>query len=140
MRRPLVNPKSTMTRINVTPIIDVALVLVIILLITAPILSVTDLQVDVPQARTRGREDASRIMVTLGQRGELAIDDQVVLNARFDRTLASRIHSAGDGVLVVVRADTHMPHDDVSALLKRARDAGARRLALATRQKGDASH
>ena len=36
------------TRVNVTPIIDVALVLVIILLVTAPMLSVADLPVDLP--------------------------------------------------------------------------------------------
>ena len=41
------------TKINVTPIIDVALVLVIILLVTAPLLSVADLPVDLPQARSR---------------------------------------------------------------------------------------
>ncbi len=139
MREPLVNPSPTMTRINVTPIIDVALVLVIILLITAPILSMTDLQVDVPLARTRGREDASRIMVTLGTHGELAIDEERVQSSRFDRALASRIDAAGEGVLVVVRADTQMRHDDVSEVLRRARDAGATRLAIATRQKGDAS-
>jgi biopolymer transport protein TolR len=138
MRRPLAGNAPTMTRINVTPIIDVALVLVIILLITAPILSVTDLQVDVPQARTRGREDESRIMITLGKRGDLAIDDKVVVNAHFDRALEARLRSVGDEVLVVVRADTEMPYDDVSAVLRRARDAGATRLAIATRQKGDA--
>ena len=38
-------------RINVTPIIDVALVLVIILLITAPMLSVTDKSLDLPSSR-----------------------------------------------------------------------------------------
>ena len=42
MRQPLVNTSPMMTRINVTPIIDVALVLVIILLVTAPILSAID--------------------------------------------------------------------------------------------------
>jgi biopolymer transport protein TolR len=138
MRRPLAGNAPTMTRINVTPIIDVALVLVIILLITAPILSVTDLQVDVPQAHTRGREDERRLMITLGQRGELAIDDEVVMNTGFDRILEAKLRTVADDVLVVVRADTHMPYDDVAALLRRARDAGATRLAIATRQKGDA--
>jgi len=138
MRRPLVTNAPTMTRINVTPIIDVALVLVIILLITAPILSVSDLQIDVPQARTRGLEDESRVMITMGKDGELAIDDEVVLNSGFAQALATRLASTGDQVLVVVRADAAMPHDDVSDVLRRARDAGATRLAIATRQKGDA--
>ena len=40
------------TKVNVTPIIDVALVLVIILLVTAPMMSVSDLPVRLPEART----------------------------------------------------------------------------------------
>ena len=60
------------TKVNVTPIIDVALVLVIILLVTAPLLSVADLPVDLPQARTREAEDQRNISVTLGSDGSLA--------------------------------------------------------------------
>ena len=40
-----------MVKINVTPIIDVALVLVIILLVTAPMMSMSDLPVDLPRPR-----------------------------------------------------------------------------------------
>ena len=52
------------TKINVTPIIDVALVLVIILLVTAPMLSIADLPVDLPQARTR---EAGRFFTSHGR-------------------------------------------------------------------------
>ena len=45
------------TKVNVVPIIDVSLVLVIILLVTAPLMSVADLPVDLPQARSRDSED-----------------------------------------------------------------------------------
>lgn len=138
MRAPLVKIAPTMSRINVTPIIDVALVLVIILLITAPMLTATDLQINIPEARTRGPEEEARIMVTLGKRGELAIDDEIVTDSQFNLELSKRVASSADDVLVVVRADTEMQHDEVSAILRRARNAGASRLAIATRQKGDA--
>ena len=58
--------------------IDVALVLVIILLVTAPILSVADLDIQLPTAHTRGAEDERRISVSLGPNGELAVDDELV--------------------------------------------------------------
>ena len=45
------------TKVNVTPIIDVALVLVIILLVTAPMMSVSYLPVRLPESRTREAED-----------------------------------------------------------------------------------
>ena len=56
IRRAVPHPEA-ITRVNVTPIIDVALVLVIILLVTAPMMSVADLPVDLPSARTREAED-----------------------------------------------------------------------------------
>ena len=74
-------------------------------------------------------------LITLGKRGDLAIDDEVVGNARFDHVLETRLDSAGEHVLVVVRADTETSYDEVSKVLRRARDAGATRLAIATRQK-----
>jgi len=124
------------TKVNVTPIIDVALVLVIILLVTAPLLSVADLPVDLPQARTREAEDERNVSITLSSTGRLAVDDQVVsaedLNALLRGKLSKR---ENEEVLVVVRADSGAPYEAVSRLLSAAKAAGASRIAIATRQK-----
>ncbi len=127
------------TKVNVTPIIDVALVLVIILLVTAPMLSVADLPVNLPQARTREAEDERNVSITLGQHGEVAVDDALVAPAALRGALAQRLARPGDaGVLVVVRADRDTPFLDVKRALAEARAAGAKRLAIATRQKVEA--
>jgi biopolymer transport protein TolR len=121
------------TRINVTPIIDVALVLVIILLVTAPLMSVADLPVDLPQAHSRDAEDERNVSITRTASGELAIDETRVTPQTFAGALHARL--AGDAnVLVVLRADSSLPYADVRGLLAKARAAGARRLAVATRQ------
>src|SRR5438093_12566035 len=78
MRRYASTTPMLITKINVTPIIDVALVLVIILLVTAPLLSVADLPVDLPQARTREAEDERNVSITLSSTGRLAVDDKVI--------------------------------------------------------------
>ena len=123
------------TKINVTPIIDVALVLVIILLVTAPLLSVADLPVNLPLARTREAEDERNVSVTLGSDGSLAVDDHTVAAAELRARLAERLARPGDqNVLVVIRADSTTPYARVRELLDDARKAGARRLAIATRQ------
>ena len=124
-----------MTRVNVTPIIDVALVLVIILLITAPILSVADLDVNVPQAHTREAEDEHRLLITMGQSGEVALDEDVVPIATLRVELIQRLQENPE-LLVVVRADQSMPYHRVANLLQLSRDAGATRIAVASRQKG----
>ena len=124
-----------MTRVNVTPIIDVALVLVIILLITAPILSVADLDVNVPAAHTRESENETRLLITLGKTGEVALDEEILTTAGLRQALAQRVQENPE-MLVVVRADEHMPYERVAALLQLSRDVGAKRIAVASRQKG----
>ena len=56
-------------KVNVVPIIDVSLVLVIILLVTAPLMTVADLPVDLPQAQTREAEDERNVSITLSSPG-----------------------------------------------------------------------
>ena len=130
-------PRQTLiTKVNVTPIIDVALVLVIILLVTAPMLAVSDLPVNLPQAQTRESEDERNLSITLSSAGELALDETRVERGALTAAVRERLAQRGnENVLVVVRADTDAPYSVVRELLNDARAAGARRLAIATRQK-----
>jgi len=125
-----------LTRINVTPIIDVALVLVIILLITAPMLSVAELDVDLPQARSHDLERTGYVSITVAADGQLAIDDQVLEGpSEIAPFLRNRLQLAvGEPMMVVVRADAGLPHAVVRQVLDEARAGGAIRLGVATRQ------
>jgi biopolymer transport protein TolR len=128
------------TRINLTPIIDVALVLVIILLVTAPMLSVANFPVNLPAARTRGLETQRNISITLGLGGETALDDQELPREGLRAALARRLHDDRDAdVLVVIRADSNLPYSEIRSALEDARLAGARSLAIATRQAAEAA-
>jgi len=135
MRSRNVAPHFMITKINVTPIIDVALVLVIILLVTAPLLSIVDLPVDLPQARTREAEDERNVSITLSSTGRLALDDQMIPAEDLGALLRAKLSQReNQNVLVVVRADSGAPYEAVRQLLKEAKTAGALRLAIATRQ------
>lgn len=136
MRRRSSQPAELITRVNVTPIIDVALVLVIILLVTAPLLSVADLPVRLPEARTRSAEDERNVAVTIGTDGEVAVDQQKIARGALRAALSARLSRPGEeDVLVVVRADTATPYAQVHQALEDIRAAGAKHIAIATRQK-----
>ena len=137
MKRFQAPPPEIITKVNVTPIIDVALVLVIILIVTAPLLSAADLPVKLPEARTREAENNKNVSVTLAQDGALAVDDRRVTAVDLRAAIAERIADQGEDVLVVVRADSNAPYAAVRGVLDEARGAGAKRLAIATRQKVD---
>jgi biopolymer transport protein TolR len=125
-----------MIRINVTPIIDVALVLVIILLITAPMITAASMEVDLPGAQSRAGDDDERISITLSSSGELAIDEDYVTMEALLSELRKKLSEAGDNVLVVVRADQATPYPVVEHVLEQTRGAGAKRVAIATRYRG----
>jgi biopolymer transport protein TolR len=128
------------TKVNVVPMIDVSLVLVIILLVTAPLMSVADLPVDLPQASTREAEDERNVSITLSSTGALAVDEEIVTRETLRGVLQRQLAQSGnDNVLVVVRADSGAPYATVHQLLEDARAAGATRLAIATRQKAQAA-
>jgi len=136
MRDPLVQSAPLLTRINVMPIIDVALVLVIILLITAPMLSVAKLDVELPQARSRDLDNTGFVSITVAADGQLAIDDQILEGpAAIAPFLRNRLR-AGDGgqLMVVVRADAGLSHATVRDVMDAARAGGATRLGIAIRQ------
>jgi biopolymer transport protein TolR len=123
------------TKVNVTPIIDVALVLVIILLVTAPMIMVPDMPVNLPVAESRGAEDERNLSITLGSDGSLAIDREAVAPRDLERRLREHLAEPGNAdMLVVVRADAGAPYTRVGEVLTAARSAGATHLAIATRQ------
>ena len=135
MRRRNEPSPDIIAKVNVTPIIDVALVLVIILLVTAPLMSVSNLPVDLPQAHTREAEDERNISVTRTVDGALAVDDARIAPGQLGPALRRRLQEPGNqNVLVVIRADSSLPYSELDGLLAQARSAGAKRLAVATRQ------
>jgi len=138
MKQPLIDQQPLVARINVTPIIDVALVLVIILLITAPMITAVSMEIDLPQAKTRSIEDEVRLSITLGRGGEVAVDDELVPREVLLPMLADKISEASDkNILVIVRADAMTPHGVVKDVIQDVRTAGAKRIAVATRQRGN---
>jgi biopolymer transport protein TolR len=139
MKRFHAEQSSTIAKVNVTPIIDVALVLVIILMITAPMIAVSDVDVQLPEAQTRNLEGHDRISITLGAKGELAVDDQDLTLNQLGPAVASRLSDHNGDVIVVIRADQSCPYEAVRTVVNETRSAGAKRIAVGTRQRGTAN-
>ncbi|HXS10001.1 MAG TPA: biopolymer transporter ExbD [Candidatus Krumholzibacteria bacterium] len=137
MKRFQTETQTTIAKVNVTPIIDVALVLVIILMITAPMIAVSNVDVKLPEALTRNLEGHDRVSVTLGAKGELAVDDTDITLPALATTLASHLEGHKDAI-VVIRADQSVAYSAVRQIVEAARAAGAARIAVGTTQRGNA--
>ncbi len=129
--------EEAVTGVNVVPIIDVTLVLLVILLVMSPIVNLPSLPVDLPEAMTKETKDQN-VSVTLTAEGFISIDNDRVefkdLPWKLRKTLEGR-----EDIVVIVRADKSLPYGAVDKLLKVVnRNAGKFPVAVGTRQRAAA--
>jgi len=117
--------------INVTPLVDVMLVLLVIFIILAPLFAQA-LRVDLPTAEAPPSAEPVVADLTLKADGSLALDGNPVAVADLPARLAER--QAREPELVVrLSADEAVAYGKVAKLLSRIREAGVERLAFRTR-------
>jgi biopolymer transport protein TolR len=120
-RRPL-------AEINVTPLVDVVLVLLIIFMVTAPFLQ-GGLEVDLPKVATHGLDVREGLIVSVRADRKIAVGNQVVSNADFEQAL-TRAGAAKRPVFL--KADQGVPYGVIVDLIARLRRSGVDGLGLVT--------
>jgi biopolymer transport protein ExbD len=120
--------------INITPIIDITLVLLIVMLVAAPVLNIPNMDVQLPEAYTSETKEQN-ISVSLGVDRRVAIDEYIVpledLPRRLDGQLVKKKNP-----LVIVRADRAVSYADVENLMELIKTkTRAKRIAIATLQR-----
>ncbi len=120
--------RRPMAEINVTPFVDVVLVLLIIFMVTAPFLQ-GGLEIDLPRVASRGLDVREGLVVSLRTDGTVALGNTRVARARLEDALA-RAGAAQRPVFL--RADRGVPYGDVVELIARLRRAGVSSLGLVT--------
>ncbi len=122
-----------LAEINVTPLVDVMLVLLIIFMVTAPMLS-QGLEVELPQAEGRSFELASNnpAKITIVASGAVYIDDVAVGTSNLEQTLGPMLR-AKKIKRAVLEADQSVPYGRVVAVLDVMNRAGVEQLGMSTR-------
>ena len=119
-----------MAEINVTPMVDVMLVLLIIFMVTAPLL-VTGVPVDLPDSRAAAlKSDDTPVQVSLNRTGGIFIDDAAVTDDALTARLTELRGAKGDKVRVFVRADRSLDYGRVMTVVGEVSAAGFRKVAL----------
>ena len=122
---------GTLSQINVTPLVDVMLVLLVIFMVTAPILQ-QGIAVDLP--RVRGGTlagDQKRLVVNVTNTGAVYLNDKAVTMAALRRRLVAVVREQPDRQ-VYLRADRRVPYGDVMAVLGTVKASGIQRLGMVT--------
>ena len=116
-----------MSDINMTPLIDVMLVLVVIFLITAPLLA-SAIRLDLPRSDAAGAGDAGKsVLVVVDKAGQVYLDDKpVTLTALAERM--TRLASQDPDTEVQLRADDAVAYGRVVEVIGVAQKAGLGRI------------
>ncbi len=122
------------TAINVTPLVDVCLVLVIIFMVTAPLFSQPIMQVELPKAITDEGESSENITITINEDGELAVDAKEVTLEELKPELTLKLQQSKEK-FVIIRADKLTNHGIVLKALDLAKELGAKKMVFATEHK-----
>lgn len=131
------NGRSVLSEINVTPFVDVMLVLLVIFMVTAPILY-QGVEINLPKVESRPMPAAERekkIVVALNENGEIYIEKKRYSLSELKLEIRSLIRNKGKGLEeedVFLRADSNVPYGTVMEVMAEIKKAGINKIGLIT--------
>lgn len=119
--------------INVTPFVDIALVLLIIFMVTAKyIVSQPSIPVDLPRAASGQQQVvSSTVAISVNAQGQIFVDARAVNEAELRTTMQQRKRENAE-VRAVIAADRAVPHGRVVQVIDIIRTAGVSKFAIQT--------
>ena len=124
--------RTPMAEINVTPLVDVMLVLLIIFMVTAPLL-VAGVPIDLPESRAGALDQQAKpVQVAIDGTGRITIDDAPVTESELPARLANIAAEPAppEGRRIYLRADRGLDYGRVMGVMGELNRAGLNRVAL----------
>ncbi len=137
--------RTVLSEINVTPFVDVMLVLLVIFMVTAPILY-QGVNVNLPKVESKpmpAAETEKKIVISVNDKGEIFIEKKQYTLRELKVEIRSIIKSQGKEVGdedVFLRADTNVPYGAVMNVMAEIKKAGVKKLGLVTEPLSSNNH
>ena len=123
--------RSAMSQINVTPLVDVMLVLLIIFMVTAPMMQ-QGVQVNLPKADTKAlTPQETTVVVSIATSGRVFIDTSEIPATEL-KTKLSAMFATRSKKEVFLKADKDVPYGEVIKAMAEIKGAGIERLGMVT--------
>ena len=122
--------RSSLADINITPLVDVVLVLLVIFMITAPVLQ-SGIEVAVPKTRTVKEITEQHLVVTIDHSQQVFLGDTAI-NVH---DLAQKLHQMGTDPahqVIYLRADENVPFGAFAAVMDSVKQAGVTNVSIVT--------
>jgi len=122
--------QTSLADINVTPFVDVVLVLLIIFMVTAPVLQ-SGIEVQVPRTRTVKQISEERLVISINREQQVFLNnDPVNINQ-----IAAKIHEKirdPEGQAIYVRADENVPFGAFATVMDAVKSSGITNVSIVT--------
>ncbi|MEZ5680547.1 MAG: biopolymer transporter ExbD [Erythrobacter sp.] len=130
--------RRPMSDINVTPLVDVMLVLLIIFMVTAPLLT-AGVPINLPDSRASALpQEQQQVTITIDGAGYVYIDDHQIPVGGLPQALES-LPRTGEGPDITLRADRALDYGRVMAVMGELNRAGLNRISLVTNGGGSSA-
>ncbi len=126
--------QTALADINITPLVDVVLVLLVIFMITAPVLQ-SGIEVAVPKTRTVKQITQQRMTVTIDKEQQVYLDDKPVNLNELPALLQQKgLASSHDPAhqIIYLRADEHVPFGAFASVMDAVKQAGITNVSIVT--------
>lgn len=125
--------KKIISDINITPFVDVLLVLLIIFMISAPMMT-SSININLPEGTNNNSKENNPISITIDKAGKIFIDDKnIKLSQIKDQLLIFSNNNLNN--VIFIRADIKIDYGRVMAIVKRINDSGFKNVSFATKIK-----
>ncbi|MGA3136458.1 MAG: biopolymer transporter ExbD [Terracidiphilus sp.] len=122
--------RTSLAEINITPLVDVVLVLLVIFMITAPVLQ-SGIEVSVPKTRTVKEITEQRLVVTIDRSQQVFLDDQPVNVHELAQKLRQRGADPAHQV-IYLRADEQVPFGAFATVMDAVKQSGISNVSIVT--------
>jgi len=136
--------RAPMAEINVTPFVDVMLVLLIIFMVTAPLL-VAGVPIDLPDSRAKpiDQNDTEPVQISVDGSGGVYIGEEEVaptdVPERFEALAEAQARAGGGAPQILLRGDRDLDYGAVMRVMGELNRVGLNRVSLVTTGSGDAA-
>ena len=141
MLQRVVKAESVKSEINVTPLVDVVLVLLIIFMVVTPMLQKGPaVQLPTTSNPPKKPEEKAQIMIGVGFNTPIYIDkDRVSTPAEFEARMQEQFERSPSST-VVIKGDKRLPYGDVKKVMLQVKEAGFKSVGLITEKKQASGH
>jgi len=122
---------AAMAEINVTPLVDVVLVLLIIFMVTAPLMQ-RGIDVDLPRTVSQTAEQEERVVVSVGKDGKVSIGDVIIPMEDLSDQIKKRIAAHENQKAVFLRADKSLRYEVIMQVMDEMKRSGVPTIGLVT--------